>query len=152
MNISKNFSLLLVSALFLLSPAWAADELTLADIKAQNAQLLTKAELEQLLPGATNRSETQRAVRSWKHAADGKLDANSRIKPGQARSGGGQGAGSFASGTWRVNEEGQYCVEIIWPHSNDEKWCRHVYRVGDHYYGVGGGKDEAKAHKFTLSK
>jgi uncharacterized protein YdeI (BOF family) len=143
-----NIKLLIALASFAFSAAVLADEMTLADAKAKGASKLSADDLKGLLPGATNRSETERASRSWNHGADGKLQATAQGKAGTSA-----GRATSAFGTWRVTDDGKYCVEVAWKQVSDEKWCRVVYKVGDSYYGFSDDSNEsAKGHPFTLSK
>jgi hypothetical protein len=143
-----NIKLLIAVASFAFSAVTLADEMTLADAKAKAASKLSADDLKSLLPGATNRSETERNNRSWNHGADGKLQATAQGKAGSSA-----GRATSAFGTWRVSDDGKYCVEVAWKQVSDEKWCRVVYKLGDSYYGFSDDSNEsAKGHAFTLSK
>jgi hypothetical protein len=143
-----NIKLLIAWTVVAFSTLALADEMTLADVKAKGANKLSAEDLKGLLPGATNRSETERASRSWNHGADGKLMAFAQGKAGAS-----QGRGNSGPGTWRVTDDGKYCVEVAWKQISDEKWCRVVYKLGDSYYGFSDDTNEtAKGYAFTLSK
>lgn len=125
-----------------------AQEMTLAAVKKNGAQKLTKEQLAELLPKATFRTESQGSNRSWLHGADGTL-AGDITMSGVPKSGGGRGGargqmgrGGQASGTWRVTGDGKYCVEIAWS-QNTEKWCRVLYRLGNDYFGFRDDTDES---------
>lgn len=123
------------------------NEISLEQLQARNAEKLSREKLEQLLPGArVMRMTGGGAELSWTNHPDGKFIANDR----QTRSGGlGQrsGMGGSAPGTWRISEDGRYCVDIDWNTRDREKWCRDLYQVNGHYYmirkGKGGGEDKA---------
>lgn len=132
-------------ALATASAVQAAKAMGVDELRAQNAQLLSKAELDQLIPGSVSHSETERATRQWKHSADGSLAGSGQFKPGQGDTRGGSGRG-----TWRITESGDYCVEIEWSRTS-EKWCRQVYRLGADYYAVAKRAD-GPSIRFRLSK
>lgn len=46
----------------------------------------------------------------------------------------------LAEGTWRIREDGAYCVDVQWKTSR-EQWCRGVYRVADGLYLGRSSKD-----------
>ena len=56
-----------------------------------------------------------------------------------------------AEGSWRI-EDGAYCVKMQWPLA-EEPWCRHLYQVGNKYYGVRArGDDTAPAMEVEFSR
>lgn len=140
-------SLILVTALILSvfeSQAVLAQEseMSLEQLQAKNAEKLSRERLEQLMPGArVMRSTAGGGELSWTNNPDGKFLANDR----QTRSGGMRhrsGFGGTAPGTWRISEDGQYCVDIEWALRDREKWCRDIYQVNSHYYMIRKGKGD----------
>lgn len=125
-------------------------EMSLERLQARNAEKLSREKLAQLLPGAkVMRSTAGGAELSWTNNPDGKFIANDR----QTKSSGmgrRSGLGGSASGTWRISEEGQYCVDIDWTTRDREKWCRDIYRVNGHYYMIRKGKSNGEATAMLL--
>jgi len=125
-------------------------DMSLEQLQAKNAEKLSREKLEQLLPGAkVMRSTAGGAELSWTNNPDGKLLANDR----QTRSAGlgrRSGLGGSAPGTWRISEEGQYCIDIDWTTRDREKWCRDIYRVNSHYYMIRKGKSDEEARAMLL--
>jgi hypothetical protein len=134
--------------LFGLSTAVAnAQVLTLADVKGKGASELSADDLKQLLPGAKVVSRTSAgSTRRWENKADGTFVASSDGMGGSGRARPGTG-----NGTWRVADDGTYCVDIQW-NVTPEKWCRRIFKASDKYYGVGKLEDSAPAHEFEFSK
>ena len=141
--------MLRVTSLFLLCLFAAvanAQVQTLADVKGKGAVQLSGDDLKQLMPGAKVVSHTEAgSTRRWENKADGTFVASSDSsgKSGRARP-------SSGNGSWRV-DDGRYCVEIQW-NVTPEKWCRHIFKVSDKYYGVGKLEDSAPAHELEFSK
>jgi hypothetical protein len=124
-----------------------AQVLTLADVKGKGAVQLSADDLKQLIPGAKVVSRTDAgSTRRWENKADGTFVASSDSsgKSGRARP-------SSGNGTWRVADGGTYCVDIQW-NVAPEKWCRHIFKASDKYYGVGKLEDSAPAHELEFSK
>jgi hypothetical protein len=63
-------------------------------------------------------------VRRWTNEPDGRFIASSR---------GPLGSQTTGKGSWRLTDDGQYCVEIIWK-TVDEQWCRVVYEYASGTY------------------
>jgi hypothetical protein len=140
-------TILVLVTSFVVGEAWAQDSLaTLAELKAKGARLLTKADVEKLATGAAveNRAGTA-SVRYWKNAADGTFVASS-TNVGPA----GVNRPTQGQGTWKVDDDGRFCVNIEWPRST-ENWCRGVYEVTGSTYTVSGTSDQARAY-LTLFK
>ena len=57
----------------------------------------------------------------------------------------------IGNATWRVADEGTYCVTIDW-NRRSEDWCRYIFKASDKYYGVGKLEDSAPAHELEFSK
>ena len=126
----------------------AAQAPTYADVKAKNGVQLTTADMKQLMPGAKVVSRTQAgSTRTWENKQDGTLNASS---DGRGVTGG-KNAYASGTGTWRVTDEGQYCVNISWPRNADD-WCRYMFKVGDKYYAVSRMDDGATTMEFEFSR
>ena len=139
---------LAVLSCFIVAPALAQAPATRADLEAQKAVVLTKADLETLLPGAKDVSVAPRTGSQ----RDLSLMASGRIV-GQATGGQNQGY-TKAEGKWNVSDDGKFCVNIAWTWgggSADEKWCATLYKLGDDYYAVTreGPTGVAWKHKIT---
>jgi hypothetical protein len=93
---------------------------------------LSKDELLSLLPGAKVTHINQGgSERHWTNAPDGTLVAstNNKIIGNALGTQVAQGRG-----TWHVNDEGKFCVDIDWRRVQ-EKWCSFILRgEGDTYY------------------
>lgn len=125
-----------------------AQDMKLGELLDKQAKPLSKAELDALMPGANVYNRGQQTERWWDNNPEGKVRAA-------------RGAGSFAhnrsftgEGTWQVNDQGQYCVDLLWGNSkNSEKWCRFIFKAGDEYYGARSTTDrEANAFKLVIKK
>ncbi len=129
-------------------PVAAQEKTTLGDLKAGNAQRLSRSDLQSLLPEASVISTAGTgSLRQWKNQKDGTFTASSN-NAGQRGSGG----GSSGKGAWSINDQGQFCVEIDWARSS-EKWCRSLFRKGDVYYGVSSlSNDATLAYRFEITK
>lgn len=128
-----------------------AQGLTLAEIKAKSGIQLSAEDLKQLMPGAKVVSRTKAgSTRLWENKADGTLIAGS---DGRGSSGGRTSPGT-GTGTWRVADNGRFCVTIKWL-MRSEDWCRYMFKSGDKYYGFGTLDDSAPAgelSEFEFSK
>ena len=82
----------------------------------------------------------------WENESGGKLAASSiDLKSSRPRP-------NYGSGTWRIEDDGRYCVEIAWPRSS-EKWCRHIFRSGDKLYSSAGSTNpDGKAYEIEFKK
>jgi hypothetical protein len=97
-----------------------------------DAVKMTRDELVSLLPGTKVTHITKAgSERHWTNKADGSLYATSNNKMyGSAL--GTQATGQ--AGTWKVSDEGKYCIDIDWKKVS-EKWCAYVLKGdGDLYY------------------
>lgn len=136
-----------VIALSIVSQSALGQDLKLNDIKAQNGVLLTAEELQKLLPGAKVTSRTKAgSTRYWTNEPDGKFVASSDNRGNiSAR------RASTAEGVWSIGPNGAYCVTLEWTR-NTEQWCRHIFRVGDTFFGVKTLNDGATdAHSLEFS-
>jgi hypothetical protein len=126
----------------------SADITNYADVKSNGGVQLSTTELKDLLPGAKVVSRTQAgSTRTWTNKPDGTLTASTDGR-GFA---GGKNNYATAEGTWKINDNGRWCVNIKWPVSADE-WCRVMFKVGNKYYSVGRLEDSAQTMEFEISK
>ena len=134
--------------LIALSSIAAAQPVTLAEVKAKSAVQLSADELKQLLPGAkvVNRTNAG-STRTWQNDPNGTLVASSDNMGNT----GGKARPSSGRGTWRLSDQGTYCVSIKW-NVQAEDWCRYVFKLGDKYYGFDKLDDTATASQFEFSK
>ena len=140
-------TVVLLSALGFCSAA-AADISTYADVKSNGGVQLSTTDLNGLMPGAKVTSRTQAgSTRTWQNKPDGTLTASS---DGRGVTGG-RNAYSTGEGTWKVADDGRWCIKIAWPRNADD-WCRTMFRVGGKYYGVGRLEDTAPTMEFEISK
>jgi hypothetical protein len=137
----------LVLAVSCTHTAFAQDEMSMDELKAKNAKKLSKEELEQLMPGATVHRWTEAGVELyWNNAPDGKFRANERVT-------GTMGAGrrhTGGPGSWKISEDGRYCVDIDWDLHGNEKWCRDIYQVDSGYYMHKKGKSDTGGKAILL--
>lgn len=137
-----------MAVLFSLSALANAQAITLADVKARHATQLDANELKRLTPAAKVVSRTPAgSTRRWENRTDGTLIASSDT----VGHSGGRSRAFHGRGTWRVTDDGRYCVSIEW-NVRSEQWCRHIFKAGDKYYGVGKLIDSARAHELTFAK
>lgn len=131
----KRLTRLTLLALLTLPVFAYADPMHLSDIKDANGQQLSVDELRSLMPGAhiTN-TIPNGSTRMWVNDTNGSLNASSDNK-GNIGSGGRNVQVAHATGTWSVNDNGSYCVNLEW-RALTENWCRFMFKVGDKYYGV----------------
>ncbi|HTP46372.1 MAG TPA: DUF995 domain-containing protein [Casimicrobiaceae bacterium] len=121
---------------------------TFADVKSNGGIQLSAAQLNELLPGAKVISKTQAgSTRTWQNKTDGTLSASTN---GRGVSGG-RNAYATGEGTWKVGDDGRWCVKIGWPRNPDD-WCRIMFKVGDKYYAVSRTEDSAQTMEFEISK
>jgi hypothetical protein len=93
---------------------------------------MTREELQAFLPGTkVTHVSAGGSERHWTNEPDGTLYANSNNKTYGSLTGTNL-AGQ--AGTWKLNDEGKYCVEIDWKKAA-EKWCSSILKgEGDTYY------------------
>jgi len=129
-----------------------ADPMHLSDIKDANGQQLSVDDLRQLMPGAKVTSIwSNGSTRRWTNDTDGKLNATSDNR-GNTGSGGRMNVTARGEGTWSVNDNGAYCVNIEW-RALTENWCRFIFKVGDKYWGVPSlANNAAMAVEFNFQK
>jgi hypothetical protein len=105
-------------------------------------------ELQRIVPGAkVVNHHSHGDMRVWTNNLNGTLVAST-----DARGGSNMGGSRLVSaeGSWRI-EGGAYCVQMRWPHM-EEQWSRHMYKIGDKYYGVRIHSENAPAMEFEFSK
>ena len=129
----------------------SASAVTVDELRSMNATRLVAADVRPLVTGAKVTNTTnQGSSRFWTNDADGKFFANSDNR----KSGYSAKAAPPSPGTWRVEDDGRYCVTIDWPRIA-ENWCRFLFRAGDNYYGVTAKQLEdgnAQAWDFTFAR
>lgn len=136
--------LVVVAAIAIAATSVQAADVTVAAVKTAGGKELSGAELTALLPGKTARRTSDRFDQSWVHDQGGKIRASSVEKTGYMHNRSG-------SGSWQVNDQGQYCLQIEWPRLS-WNWCRYIYQVGDDYFGFDSKADNAASKiKFTLN-
>jgi hypothetical protein len=130
-------------ALCVSSFTWG-EPMSLKEVTAANGTPLTVDELKQLLPGArvTSRNPSG-STHYWQNNPDGKFVAST-----DARGKGGRGA--QVPGSWRIGDDGTYCLKIDWPREPDNS-CRYLFKVGNKYFGIGSQQDvNALIHEFEF--
>lgn len=135
---------------FSLGIGWiaSAQGLTLAEVKAKNGVQLGADELKQLIPEAkVVNSLTTGSTRHWTNKAEGSFVAST---DGRSLSGG-RNVSATGQGTWRLADNGTYCVVIKW-NMLTEDWCSYLFKAGDKYYGVRRLDDNTVASEFEFSK
>lgn len=117
------------------------------NVLAQDSAVkMTKDELLAFLPG-TKVTHTSKggSLRRWTNEPDGKFIASSDNKKyGSAM--GSQGASR--PGSWKVDDEGKYCIEIEWKRET-ESWCAYVLKSADGAYYLNVADDK---HRIEFSK
>lgn len=126
----------------------AAQGLTLAEVKAIGGVRLSADDLSQLMPDAkvVNPLSTG-STRRWTNKAEGTFVAST---DGRSLTGGRNQAAS-GQGSWRLADNGSYCVNIKWGMLTED-WCTYIFKAGDKYYGVRRLEDNAAASEFEISK
>jgi hypothetical protein len=96
---------------------------------------MTKKELLAFLPG-THTTYTIKAgsLHRWTNEPDGKFVVSTNNK----KYGSVLGVQNVtASGTWKVNDDGKYCITINWKRE-PEDWCAFVFKGKNGEYFLGG--------------
>jgi hypothetical protein len=141
----KTSTACLVTAIATAAAPALAQEILLGDVKAKGGAPLTKDELNALIPGATVYRSGRDADANWSNQTDGKLIGSSQGRTHAGKRG-------TARGSWRVTDDGKYCVDIEWD-LRTEQWCRVVYRHGDDYVAFRTAEDPgAKGMVLTIRK
>lgn len=109
-----------------------------ANVVAQDVGTrMSREELLAFLPGTkvSHISPTSGSLRRWANEPDGRFVASTDAKGYMGNLLGTQ-SGS-ARGTWSVNDQGKYCIEIDWRGVNPEKWCSSILKTADGNYYLG---------------
>ena len=121
------------------TPAW---------LKEKGAKLLTKADLDALLPGSSFQDESDTYQNRYQNKADGSLATSHTPRIG----GGAQNPAFSAVGSWRASDQGQYCVDFKTFRGTETKYCMNVWALDKDYYVTFGRADDAKGRKAGFSK
>jgi Protein of unknown function (DUF995) len=144
----KNVSTKVFLVLCLASPAAMAQMVSLDTLKTKGAVKLTAEQLRASAEGArVNYVAQNRWNLSWKNEAGGKLSASGNPPAGAPP----EERGRYGKGTWSIQDDGQYCVEIARPKA-PEKWCRFIYKAGNKFYSTVETDGKAYEIKFRLDK
>ena len=116
------------------------------DLESRQMHVLSKEELQQLLPGATMRRVTDKGNNhSWSNDADGSFIVSSDNRATNGRN-------STAPGKWHLSDDGRYCVLIDWKRVETEEWCRFVIKTTDGYYAAKSDKmGTEKVYKLDIT-
>lgn len=136
-----------VLSLSLPLPALADGPAVVRDIQSLSPVTLTKAELQQLLPGAKMaRVSANGSNQAWSNDSDGTMVVYSDNRMFS-------GARSSTSSKWHISEDGRYCVLIPWKRVATEEWCRFVIKTSDGYYlAKAHDLGDEKVFKFDINK
>ncbi len=136
----------LALVMFACTLASAQDKLVLRDLQAQGAVVLTKEELQQLLPGAKMARITVKGNEHlWKNEPGGSFIVSSDNRGTAAPR-------STAQGKWQISDDGRYCVLMEWK-TGPEEWCRYLLKSDQAYYAVKSDKVMTeKVYKLEISK
>ena len=144
----KRISTKVFLTLCLASSAAMAQTVNFADLQKQGAVKLSAQDLRAAAEGAraSYRAEN-RWLLQWKNEPGGKLSASANPPAGSSP----DVRQVYAKGTWRIQDDGQYCLEIDRPRA-PEKWCRFIYKAGSKFYST--VETDGKAHeiKFRLAR
>jgi hypothetical protein len=69
------------------------------------------------------------SVRRWTNEADGTVVASSSNQ----KYSGAMSASATGSGSWSINSDGKFCIEIDWKREA-EKWCAFIVKAADGSY------------------
>lgn len=136
-----------LSPFFLLAPlAFGQTAQVMRDLESRQMHVLSKEELEQLLPGATMRRVTDKGNHhSWSNDPDGSFIVSSDNRATNGRN-------STAPGKWHLSGDGRYCVLIDWKRVEAEEWCRFVIKTTDGYYAAKSDKvGTEKVYKLDIT-
>lgn len=141
-------ALLLGAGVWTAGLAYAQDAVTPALLKEKGARMLSKADLESLLPGSVYSDESDRYNLRYSNKADGVLDVSGIPRFGGSR----ENPPWNAVGTWRVSDQGQYCVEFKTQRGTETKYCMQLWAMGSDYFMTLGRADDAKGRPAKVSK
>ena len=152
MPLPRPLAVLRLLALSIL-PAWADQAATQADLESLHPEKLSGEQLTALMPGAKiSRVSGQGNAQYWTHREDGTMNVFNENRFGAQGSAMG-GRTAYRPGTWRISEDGRYCVHIEWKHIEDEDWCRYVFKTDQGYYTSKAESDPAaKVFKLEIAR
>lgn len=115
----------------------------------EGATLLSREELAGLIPGTKATYVTKAgSIHRWANEPDGKFVASTDAKTVSMSS---RLAGT-ARGTWRISDEGRYCINIDW-RTGVEDWCQFVFRASDgSYFLTGSDRQSGERRPIELQK
>ena len=103
---------------------------TFRDLEPMQPTVLSKEEVQQLLPGAKiSRLNARGNTNTWTNEPGGDFIARSNLA---ATSAGGRT--TSVPGKWHISDDGRYCVLIEWRGADTEEWCRFIVKTTDGYY------------------
>jgi hypothetical protein len=142
------FGLFVLVAAVITAPDVRAQQTT-AELESMKATKPSKEDLQTLLSGA---SIEYVSARNIKYRYDQK--ANGSLVGFASGFSFADNANAPGAGTWRVDENGRYCITSTWGHSRpyDNNWCAVVYKLGDDYYITYATRPDAKPIKLIVSK
>lgn len=127
-----------------------AEDMTVQELKSKGARQLSAAEIKGALTGATLRYDFADAETQVRLKADGSLDGVAKRRIGST------GGGRAFSGTWKITDEGRWCVEAqsFGAGSGSGAICRDVFQLEDKYfYAVGNPRNDGRrAVEMSVSK
>lgn len=137
----------LVLALSLPLSAFADGPAVVRDLQSLSPVTLTKAELQQFLPGAKMaRVSVNGSNQAWSNDSDGTMVVHSDNRMFA-------GTRSATASKWHISDDGRYCVLIPWKRVPTEEWCRFVIKTGNGYYlAKSFDLGDEKVFKFDISK
>lgn len=113
---------------------------------ADDAQPLSKEELQQLIPGShASNTRSDGYLQRWTNDPSGKLIVSVISPPGQ------QHTSQTAQGTWRISDDGQYCVQIQW-RMQPVSWCAAVQKAADGKFSLVGDGSPSLPRHLEISK
>jgi hypothetical protein len=120
----------------------------LGDLASKQPAKLSRDDLQKLLPGASmSRTTGGGSTQFWTNEASGTfiISTDGGSTPGRRQRGSGQG-------TWRIDDQGRYCVVLNWAAAKED-WCRVVIRTSDGYYlALAGKRKTEKILKIDIGK
>ena len=142
-------AVIVISGLLFALPAIGQD-MSVGELKAKGAVVLSEQEVKGLLTGAQVRYENAQNETQMKLNADGSLQGVSKRRIG------GRGAGNPYSGSWNINDQGRWCAETQGTSAGggSATFCRDILKLGDkYYYASGNAKNDARPTvEMTVSK
>jgi hypothetical protein len=117
------------------------------DLQSLSPVTLTKAELQQLLPGAKMaRVSANGSNQSWSNDSDGTMIVHSDNRMFSS-------GRTTTSSKWHISDDGRYCVLIPWKRVATEEWCRFVIKTSSGYFlAKSASLGDEKVFKFDIDK